>query len=132
MKTLLIVDDSRTFQRILEHILKPHFKIIGKASSADEGFDLYKSHKPDLVLMDITMPGRSGKECLQEIVQFDKAAKVLMVSSLGDEGTVRDCLALGAQGFVKKNEITASDAIDSTLVKTAHSVVDNSVLSGAA
>lgn len=125
MKTVLIVDDSRTFQRIIEQILKPHFKVLGKASSADEGFELYKTLKPDLVLMDITMPGRSGKECLQQIIEFDGTARVLMVSSLGDDSTIEACLALGAQGFVPKSQISAGDKSDSHLVKAAQCAADD-------
>lgn len=126
MKTVLIVDDSRTFQRILEQILKPHFIVVAKANSADEGFEFYKTYKPDLVLMDITMPGRSGKECLQQIISFDRKARVLMVSSLGDDSTIDSCIALGAQGFVPKNQISATDQSDSKLVKAAQNAVNGS------
>lgn len=128
MKTVLIIDDSRTFQRILEQILKPYFTVVAKASSADEGFELYKIHKPDLVLMDITMPGRSGKECLQQIISFDGSARVLMVSSLGDESTIGACLTLGAQGFVAKDKISAGDSANSMLIQAAQSAVDDTYI----
>ncbi len=124
MKTLLIVDDSRIFRMVLEKILAPHFKIVGRGDSGEAGIELYKTLKPDLVVMDITMPNCSGKEALGRIMGHDPAARIIMVSGLGDEQTVKECMEMGAKAFVKKEFISQTDQKDSLLVQTACQVVE--------
>lgn len=118
MKNIIIVDDSRLFRKVMESILAPYFKIVATGACGLEGFDLYKELKPNVVLMDITMPNCNGKECLKKIIEFDPLAKVIMVSSIGDEQTVKECLDLGAKAFIKKEEISKNDSNNSALVKT--------------
>lgn len=123
MQTLLIVDDSRVFRMLLEQILATHFKVVGKATSGIDGFELYKACKPDLVLMDITMPNCSGKECLQKILDFDADARVMMVSSLGDEQTVEECKRIGAKAFLNKDKISLSEEGRSYLLEASLQIV---------
>lgn len=124
MKTIIIVDDSGIFQRILEGIIKPHFNVVGKALSGAEGFELYKKLKPDLVLMDITMPNCDGKESLQRILASFPAANVVMVSGIGDEVTVNECLKLGAKAFICKSDISTKSLGDSVLLTTIRRVLE--------
>lgn len=119
MRTILLVDDSKIFQRIMEKILSPHYQIVGKGQNGIEGIDLYKKLKPDLVFMDITMPNCNGKEALKAILETNPLATVIMVSSLGDDQTVQECLKLGAKGFVPKDKITQADGESSALIQTA-------------
>jgi two-component system chemotaxis response regulator CheY len=129
MKNILIVDDSKTFQKLIEMILIGKFNIVGKGSSGVEGFELFQKLKPDLVLMDITMPNCGGKECLQKIIQLDPKAKVIMVSGLADENTAEECLQLGAKAFVRKSEISQKNTSeDSTLFKTVVKVMPLSTI----
>lgn len=132
MKTLLIVEDSMIFQRIIERILGPHFKIVGKGASGIEGFDLYQKLRPDLVVMDITMPHSNGKECLKRVLEFDPNGRIVMVSSVGDDQTVDECMRIGAKGFVKKEHIHQADKIDSILVQTVLRVVGSDLVREAA
>lgn len=62
----------------------------------------YKEHKPQLVLLDVVMPEVTGLEVLENILGTDTGACVVMVSSLGTEKTVQDCLSKGAKSFVQK------------------------------
>lgn len=128
MNTLLIVDDSKTFQRILEQILKPYFEVVGKGNNGLEGFELYKKHKPDLVLMDITMPDCNGKESLQRILAEFPTAQVIMVSSIADQPTVEECLRLGAKGFVPKEKVSTGDGKGSPLVQMAQLIAGNGTM----
>ena len=105
MKRILIVDDSKIFQKILIHVLDKHYEIVGTALNGLEAFEKYKDLKPDLVLLDITMPNCNGKECLELIKKFDSTANVIMVSSLGDDATIEECKRLGALTFISKNFI---------------------------
>lgn len=124
MKTLLIVDDSKTFQRLLEQILSPHFKVVAKGSNGNEGFALYQQLRPDLVLMDITMPNCSGKEALEKIIQFDAKAKVAMVTGIRDDQTAIECKRLGAATFINKDKVSFSDEGKSYLLKNLLEVLD--------
>lgn len=127
MRSLLIVDDSRTFQTIIEKMLAPYFSIIGKGSSGIEGFELYQKLKPDLVLMDITMPNCDGKECLKKILAFDSTGKVIMLSGINDENTIQECLAIGAKAFVNKGELSLASPEKSHLLQTLNQVAENIV-----
>ena len=122
MQNILIVDDSRVFRKVLEQILSPYFKVVGLGASGIEGCELYQKLKPDLVLMDITMPNCDGKEALKKIMDLDPNAKVIMVSGIGDDSTVQECIRLGAVAFVKKAHISQSDSKDSALVQIVSGV----------
>ena len=97
MKTILIVDDSRLFRNFVSQILEKNFKVVGKGTSGIEGYELYQKLRPDLVLMDITMPDCNGKESLKLILDHDPLAKVIMFSGLGDEFTINECIKLGVK-----------------------------------
>lgn len=126
MKKILIVDDSKTYQKIIEKILSPNFEIVGMGSSGIEGIELYQKLRPDLVLLDITMPNCSGKECLEKIMQVNPEAKVIMVSSIGDEKTVLECLQMGAKAFVNKAEISQGDGSPSPLHRSVELILNPS------
>ncbi len=116
MKTVLLVDDSKVIVNWLETILSQDFKVVEKSTNGIDGIEAYKKHSPDVVLLDITMPNCSGKECLQEIMSFDPKATVIMVSGIGDEGTVNECLQLGAKAFFKKNLLSKANPETSQLL----------------
>ena len=131
MKRVLIVDDSKTFQKLIEHQLKGQFHIVGKGSSGIEGYDLFQSLKPDLVLLDIVMPNCGGKECLQKILASNPQANVIMVSSVGDDATIQECLKLGAKAFVRKDQISQSDTGLSPFLTTVLKVTGGTVAEAA-
>ena len=62
----------------------------------------YKEQKPDVVTMDITMPGMDGLAALEQIMDFDPSASVIVISALKDKGTGIKALSLGASGFLSK------------------------------
>ncbi len=123
MKRLIIVDDSKTFRKVMERILSPFYEIVGAAQDGAEGIELFLKTKPDLVLMDITMPNTSGKEALAKILEMDRTAKVIMVSGVGDDTTVKECLQIGAKAFVSKSKITSTDGIGSPLCVEVEKVI---------
>lgn len=103
MKKILIVDDSRTSRKVLKNILESHeFEVAGEATNGEEGVNLYKELKPDLVTLDITMPVMDGVAALKEIMAFDKSAKVVMVTAAGQQANVVEALKAGAAEFVTK------------------------------
>lgn len=103
MKKVLIVDDAKFMQMMLTKILEKNgYKVIGYASNGLEGFEKYKELKPDIVTMDITMPEVSGLEGLGMIMDYDRSAKVVMCSAMGQQTMVIEAIQLGAKDFLVK------------------------------
>ncbi len=73
-----------------------------EATNGDEAVAMYKEQKPDLVLLDITMAGKTGLEALKEIMACDGEAKVIMCSAIGQEQTVMEAIQSGAMDYVVK------------------------------
>lgn len=100
---ILIVDDAAFMRMMLSDILvEKDYQIAGEAETGEEGISLYKDLKPDLVTMDIVMPGIGGIESIKEILTIDPEAKILMVSALGQQALVKEAIDAGAKGFVVK------------------------------
>jgi two-component system chemotaxis response regulator CheY len=102
---VLIVDDSMFVAKQLGQILTSEgYEVVATAADGKEGVDKYKELCPnvDLVTMDITMPRMDGITALEQIMAFDKNAKVIMVSALGKEELVKKSLLLGAKNYIIK------------------------------
>ena len=102
---VLIVDDSIFVAKQLGQILTSEgYEVVATAEDGKEGLDKYKELYPnvDLVTMDITMPKMDGITALEQIMNFDKNAKVVMVSALGKEELVKKSLMLGAKSYIIK------------------------------
>lgn len=102
---VIIVDDSIFVKKQLTQILQSEqFDVIDDASDGEEAVEKYKEHYPnvDLVTMDITMPKMDGITALEKIIEFDKNAKVIMISALGKQELVKKSLLLGAKNYIVK------------------------------
>ena len=102
---VLVVDDSMFVAKQLGQILTSEgYEVVATAVDGKEGVDKYKELCPnvDLVTMDITMPKMDGLTALEQIMAFDKNAKVVMVSALGKEELVKKSLMLGAKSYIIK------------------------------
>jgi two-component system chemotaxis response regulator CheB len=102
---VLIVDDSAFMRKIIGDILRedPVMEIVGKARNGNEAMDMTRSLSPDVITLDIEMPGKSGIEVLDEIMEY-KPIPVVMVSSLTKSGAnvTMQALDMGAVDFVTK------------------------------
>lgn len=100
---VLIVDDALFMRNMLKDIfVRAGYEIAGEAGDGDEAVAAYRDLRPDLVTMDIVMPGRSGIEALQEICREDPDARVVICSALGQEGLVLQAVQAGAKDFIVK------------------------------
>ncbi|MDO6993841.1 response regulator [Brachyspira innocens] len=100
---VLIVDDSAFVVKQLQQIfVSEQYNVVGTAENGEEGVLMYKEYKPDLVTMDITMPKMDGITALTKIIEYDKNAKVVMVSALGKEDMVKKALLAGAKNYITK------------------------------
>ena len=100
---ILIVDDAAFMRLMLRDIIvNSGFEIAGEAENGIEAGVLYKKLKPDLVLMDITMPEMNGIESVQDIIGYDPEARIVMVSAMGQQAMVIQSIRSGAMDFVVK------------------------------
>ncbi|MFF1461169.1 response regulator [Streptomyces sp. NPDC058330] len=102
---VLLVDDHQVVRRGLRTFLEVQddIEVVGEASDGDQGVTEAESLRPDVVLMDIKMPGTDGIEALRRLRELDNPAKVLIVTSFTEQRTVVPALRAGACGYVYKD-----------------------------
>ncbi len=102
-KKILICDDASFHRMMLKDMLtRQGYDIIGEAANGKGAVEKYIDLKPDLVLMDISMPEMDGIAALKAIRQKDPAALVIMLSAMGQEANVMESIRYGAQDFLVK------------------------------
>jgi two-component system, chemotaxis family, chemotaxis protein CheY len=101
--SVLLCDDSRALRMVTSQLLRDNgFDVVGEAADGLESVKKFKLLKPDVVLLDLVMPNRDGKEALVEMLAHDPSAKVVILSSLGAQGDIEECLRAGARSYLQK------------------------------
>ena len=115
---ILIVDDHAVVRSGLRLVLEREddLEVVGEAGNADEGVRVARLEKPDVVLLDVVMPGRSGIEAAAEVIEASGGAKILVLSMQDDPSYVREAFAVGASGYLLK------EAADVELVQAIREV----------
>ena len=102
-KNILICDDAAFMRMMIKDILtKNGYNVVGEAENGVKAIEKYSELKPDLVLMDITMPELDGIGALKKIKENDAAAKVIMCSAMGQQAMVIESIQAGAKDFIVK------------------------------
>ncbi len=102
-RTVMTVDDSAAILTIIAAYLEDsEFKVIASERDGRRAVEVFREIRPDIVLLDLIMPGQSGMETLSQILALDPDTCVVMVSSLGTEDAVHQCLSTGAKSFLQK------------------------------
>lgn len=103
--TILIADDHTLVRETWSYMLNtdPRFEVIAETSNGEEAVEVAKQKRPDIVIMDINMPGMNGLEATQLIRKFSPGSKILGVSLHTQPAYVRKMLQKGATGYVTKN-----------------------------
>jgi len=101
-KKILIVDDEPDFCDALRDFLRSKGFEVAIALSGEEALPAYMQEKPDVVLLDIQMPGMDGLETLQELKVLDQGANVIMVTAIEDDEIVMRAMAEGALDYIIK------------------------------
>ncbi|GAB6167256.1 chemotaxis protein CheY [Thermostilla marina] len=102
-KRVLVVDDSMLMRRMVsETLTEAGWEVVGHACNGEEAIEKYKELHPDLVTLDIVMPGTDGIHALKGIMEYDPAAKVIVVSALNQTKLISEAIRQGAQDFIAK------------------------------
>lgn len=100
---LLIVDDSLVIRRrIHRELCIPDLFVVGSADNGSRAVELARYTQPDVVTMDLTMPGMGGVECIPQVLNVAPLARILVISALADKATAIEALKRGARGFLPK------------------------------
>lgn len=104
-KRIMVVDDSKMVYMQMKNLLADcgeEFEVAAYCRSGEEALDQYDQVSPDLVTMDIIMPGMDGIETTQTLLEEHPGARVIMLSSLAYDDTVESAQDIGARGFIDK------------------------------
>ena len=102
-KNILICDDAAFMRMMIKDILtKNGYNVAGEAENGQKAVEKYAELKPDLVLMDITMPEMDGIQALKKIKASDPSATISMCSAMGQQAMVIESIQAGAKDFIVK------------------------------
>ena len=109
MNRVLVVDDHAVLRRGIQSIVRawPEWEVAGEAGSGEEAIVLNSQLKPDIILMDISMPGMGGLEATRLICQQQPGARVLLLTLHDSIEWVRSAFAAGARGYLLKSDTEA-------------------------
>jgi DNA-binding NarL/FixJ family response regulator len=103
--TILIVDDHLMFRVGIRSVLttQPDLQVVAEAKNHIEALEAYRLYRPDLVILDLRMPGRGGLEILHDIHKIRSDAKTLILSSFANEEEIYQTIKAGANGYLLKD-----------------------------
>jgi len=127
---LLIVDDDQLIRKSLEISLsrEPDITVTGLAKDGAEAVDICKNSSPDIILMDINMPGMDGIAATRLIKTRYPAIKIMMLTTFDDRPNIQQALAAGADGYLIKTDKISGIAGRLRLLLDGTGVLDTSVL----
>jgi DNA-binding NarL/FixJ family response regulator len=131
MLTLLLADDHQLFRKGLRQLceLNGGFTVVAEAENGEQAIALARQHRPDVILMDIRMPGINGVEAVKEIMRTQPTARILILTMYGQEYYVINALRAGACGYLlkKSSEETLFAAIRAA--HEGHGWIDSAIAS---
>lgn len=103
---ILIADDHAMVRDGVKNLIKQNkdYRVVGEAASGQEALEQYELLKPDLIILDISLPDMNGMEISKKILAGDPTANIIILSMYDDEDYISSCLEFGVKGYVVKNE----------------------------
>ena len=116
---ILLVDDHEVVRLGLKALIgrQPSFEVVAEAGTADEAVEKARVHQPEVVVMDVRLPGKSGIDATREIMRVLPETKVIILTSYADDELLMDAIEAGAAGYVLKQ--IGSDALLKALESVA-------------
>ena len=102
MKVLIIDDNALTRYTIKTLLLKLEHEVVGEVENGEAALKAYAGSKPDLVFLDLILPGKSGVEILEELLKLDPGAKVVILTAVEQEELDRQLANRGVSGVIRK------------------------------
>lgn len=101
---IVIADDELHIRLLIKKALTSmNYNVVGEASNGNEAVDMFKKERPDIILLDINMPFKSGEEALKEIISESPDTLVVMLTSVSDMESVDKCISAGATNYIRKD-----------------------------
>lgn len=101
---IVLVDDEIHIRYLIRSIIRTEgYVVVGEANNGEDAIEMYRKHLPDLILMDINLPLKTGDDVLSEILKEFPEARVVMLTMVADIDTVKRCLEMGATDYILKN-----------------------------
>ena len=121
---IVICEDDERLAALVEELLERdgRFSVVGRARDGDEAVELVEEHSPDMVLMDIAMPGRDGIEATRAIHERDAAQHVVIYTGSDEYADIARADEVGAVGYLHKRALTSPDLADALQVLHANYV----------
>lgn len=110
---IVIADDNEDILYLIKEILEPEFYVVATARDGPELLKAVEDIKPDVIILDINMPGMSGFEAMKKILEEDIEARIILLTAHKDRMLVERGISAGAKGFVLK--FTASEDLASAV-----------------
>jgi len=120
---VLVADDQKFFRTMIKKMLiSMNCEVVGEAANGDEAVELFLKETPDLLLLDLHMPGKNGDKALEEIIGFSPNARVIILTSISDSDVVVKCLKLGAISYILKG--TTIDKMKVIIEKSIRKILE--------
>ena len=121
--TIVLVDDHAVVRAGVRRLLEqePIFEVVGEADSGEKGYQIFGELNPDVIVIDLSMPGMGGLEAIRRILMRHDKAKILVLSMHEDLSFANQALKLGAKGYLIKN------TLGDDLVKSIHAIANGEV-----
>jgi len=100
--TTLVLEDEPYTNELMSTTLKNFFNKVYSAFDGDGALELYKKHQPDIIFVDIILPGRNGLEIAKEIRDINSRQKIIIVTASNDMGYISEAVEIGVDNFIRK------------------------------
>ena len=112
MINIIVIDDDPLVTMSIKTILEAggNIKVTAAGDSGEQAIELYKQHSPNVLLMDIRMGGITGLEAARDILNFDRSAKILFLTTFSDDDYILKALDIGAKGYILKQDFEGIEA----------------------
>ncbi|MGD9900259.1 MAG: response regulator transcription factor [Calditrichaceae bacterium] len=100
---LLVVDDSLIIRKVILNVLSEYnIDVVGTATNGERALELFEQYQPDVVTLDITMPGMDGLRVLGKMRKINRSSKIIVVTALKDKSTGLKAIKIGARSYLTK------------------------------